>query len=164
MNRRYVLSRAVYGMLALLVLAFVWVLFSSTRVTLTDEVPVSNDEALFADLALGQSRLYHINSQRVWVTRLSPAQAAQVVTLDKWLSKPDEGCVANAQYCLLSGQTQQSGIYLQFTATPPPQLSSKVPWFGGFVDPTTGEVFDLLGRAYSSVKHQRTSVEQIRQK
>jgi len=51
--------------------------------------------------------------------------------------------------CVVAAQTDRSGIEIRYTRERPPQLHHSVPWLGGFVNPTTGAVFDLLGRPYT---------------
>ena len=47
---------------------------------------------------------------------------------------------------------ERSGIEIVFSLDHPIQLASGVQWYGGFVDPTNGAVYDRLGRAYKSLR------------
>ena len=49
----------------------------------------------------------------------------------------------------LLAQSVYAGLDLSYTLKAPPQIPEEVPWEGGFVDPSSGSVFDLLGRSYS---------------
>jgi len=59
----------------------------------------------------------------------------------------------NKVYCVLAATTNRDGVYLQYTLKEPPQLLVDTPWFGGFVDPDSGAIYDLIGRAYQQNKN-----------
>ncbi len=143
MNRQR-LQRTIKLMFLGLILAFVFVLLRS----LSGPSNFTNPKTLFDDVVIGQTAARRLGNQRVWVTRLSDEQRQQAKQLDNFLIDPMAGCDSLKDLCVLAAASNRAGIDITFTTNPPIQLSSKSVWFGGFVDPTTGEVFDRLGRAY----------------
>ncbi len=127
-----------------LVLVFLFVLFRSlggpSRIAVTAN--------LFDDVVIGQTAPRRVGSDKVWVTRLSSAQRNQINSINDFVIAPQAGCSLGAEVCVLGAATERSGIDVIYIAETPAQLPDSVPWFGGFVDPTTGAVFDRLGRAY----------------
>jgi hypothetical protein len=53
------------------------------------------------------------------------------------------------------------GVLFSHTERAPPQLPRSVKWYGGFVDPSTGSVFDQLGRAYLMNDQSQKSVMRV---
>lgn len=145
MNKSLLL-RLIKVMFGLLIVAFAYILIVGIG---GSNVPSSKDSGeRFASVAEGQSRLLRLQGKRVWLTRINDTQRAQLGLLGEELSNPDSGCKILSKLCAVYSETAQSGINLSFSKSPPPQLPSTFAWFGGFVDPTTGATFDLLGRAY----------------
>lgn len=144
MSRRDVLIRAVKGMFAILALAFLFVLLRS----LSGPSVISDPAAAFDDVQIGQTALRRYQGQRVWATRLSKPQRQQAKELDAVVQDPNLGCPASVTICALSAKTARDGIELMFSQAAPPTLKSGLPWFGGFVDPSSGAVYDRLGRWY----------------
>ena len=64
----------------------------------------------------------------------------------------------DADLCVIEAKTDRSGIDITFTAVAPRSVTSDIPWFGGYVDPTTGEIFDRLGRAYTVTHKARVAL------
>ena len=145
MNKTLLL-RLIKVMFGLLIVAFAYILIVGIG---GSNVPSSKDSGeRFAAVTEGQSRLLRLDSGRAWLTRISDTQRTQLSLLGEELANPDSGCEIASKLCAVYSETSQSGINLSFSASPPPQLPSAFGWFGGFVDPTTGATFDLLGRAY----------------
>ena len=154
------LRRLVMLMFAALALAFILVLlgglgpnrwgskeFGSAEYSSGDSS--SNDlVAAFSDIAIGETNLRRYQSQRVWVSRLSDAQRQKLTNLKPFLLEPNSGCALQSSVCVLLAATPKQSFEISYSLAPPPQLPSDVPWHGGFVDPTTGVVYDLLGRVY----------------
>lgn len=105
-------------------------------------------QAEFGDVLIGQTAPRRLGRQAVWVTRLSEEQRDEAQQLQGWLSEPETGCQPSVELCILNRPGQRNGIDTVFSDQKPDQLPADVPWFGGFVDPATGAVFDRLGRAY----------------
>lgn len=148
MDKRFVLGGLIRGMLALLVLAFVFVLFRS----LSGPSLTSSSGAIFDNVVIGQTALRRLANERVWVTRLSPTQVRQANELNAVVVDALAGCRPSAVLCVLSAKSSRNGIDLVYIATPPAQLPRGLLWYGGFIDPATGGVFDFLGRAYNQVR------------
>lgn len=148
MTRRELLGNSIRFMLIFALFAFVFVLFRSlSGPSLTGQSTVE-----FTDVQIGETTIRRIQSTRVWVTRLSPVLRNQLVTLDDLVVNPNSGCALNTDVCALFASTERSGIDIVFSTEHPIQLASGVQWYGGFVDPTNGAVYDRLGRAYKSLR------------
>jgi hypothetical protein len=145
MNKSLLL-RLIKVMFGLLLIAFAYILIVGIGGSKLSN-PRNSDKP-FASVGEGQSRLLRLRGERAWLTRLSDTQRAQLSLLGEELSRPDAACKITAKLCAVFSETSQSGINLSFSAAAPPQLPSRFAWYGGFVDPTTGATFDLLGRAY----------------
>ncbi|GHA19633.1 hypothetical protein GCM10008090_31660 [Arenicella chitinivorans] len=141
---RETLLKLVQWMFLMLGLAFLFVLFRSLS-----GPPLTVDTGHpFDDVETGETALRRINGDRVWATRLSALQRSQAIELANVVMDPNSGCKAVVAVCALHAETQQNGIEIAFSLKAPPQLSRQTPWYGGFIDPTTGAVYDRLGRAY----------------
>jgi len=162
MNKRNGLSLIVRGMFALLFLAFIWVLLSGIGSIEPERIQPNND-VLFAEVGLGETRLLRYQGEPVWVSQLTEQQKLQSKQLDSFIIDGDSGCQPQStdKYCLLKASTRRDGIIIQFTEREPAQLPRDVLWLGGFVDPTTGHIYDLLGRAYKINKHSPKSLAVI---
>lgn len=159
MDKRKILSRAIATMFALLALGFIYVLFSG--LSSQNNSSVINSKAItdinlpkspMFDIELGRSEIRRHQGQRLWVTQLAPQQLTELATLEDWLVDVNSGCSTQQVWCAVRTKTQQSGIELRYVKNRPPQLESLSVWVGGFVDPTNGAVYDLLGRAYKQNK------------
>lgn len=157
MDKRVLLGRIIRAMLISLGLAFVFVLFRS----LGGPSITSSSGDVFDNVVIGQTTLRRLDSRRLWVTRLSKSQVRQASQLAPLLVDAHSGCIPTATLCVLSAESSRSGIDLVYSEQAPAQLPAKFLWYGGFVDPTTGGVFDFMGRAYKGVKSndQRASLE-----
>lgn len=146
MNRSPVLLNIVKAMFTMLALAFLFVLFSSLSGPRVTTSPL----AAFDDVMVGQTALRRYSGERVWVTRLSASQRQNAEQLLPFVVDPSAGCSPETGLCVVTAATDRSGIEIVYSDSPPAQLSAKIPWHGGFVDPTNGHVYDRLGRAYRS--------------
>lgn len=147
-KKRQRLSFVVRGMLIMLVLGFAFVFFKGISAGHVNELNDSAESSATASLALGQTALRRIAGQRVWITRISESQRAQATTIAPYLVAAERGCATTEDFCAFSAATDQTGVELSFTELAPVQLSGQTPWFGGFVNPTNGAVYDRFGRAY----------------
>ena len=159
MSRRQLLSMTVASLLVIVLLSFVWVLFSSINV---DEQGAYSDvgkpkHKLFKELNEGQVLLRRYKGQAVWVLRLSSLQQIQVKELGAYvIERNSEYCHGESTFCVLTATTQRSGINTHYTQQAPAQLAVDTPWYGGFVDPTNGAIYDFLGRTYQGQKKQES--------
>jgi hypothetical protein len=145
MNRRQLLI-AVKLMFGLLGLAFAYILLIGSGTG--ERSQVDDESARFTQLATGQTRVLRIEGKPHWVSRMSDEQRSWLGKLKGELVDHLSGCALNTEFCAVSASTQTSGIILSYSQLPPPQLPESVIWRGGFVDPSSGACFDLLGRAY----------------
>lgn len=148
MTKRNLLWQAIKFMFVFVAFAFVFVLFRSVSGPSLNGSP----SVVFDDVAVGQTTLRRNDFQRVWVTRLSDEQRQQAKQLNSLVKDSNSGCHAQVVVCVINASTSRSGIELVFSERHPAQLKGRVLWFGGYVDPTTGGVFDRLGRAYKDVR------------
>ena len=154
MNKRKFLSVAVGSLFACLFFVFGWVYFYglTSSPNTTSDFKKADVSKLFKDVAVGTTVLQRLKNQRVWVVHLSSKQRSQIGLIDQFVGEPEAGCDLNKVFCLLDAMTNRDGVYLQFTLKEPPQLPVDTPWFGGFVDPASGAIYDLIGRAYQQNK------------
>ena len=144
--QRETLLKVVQWMFLALGLAFLFVLFRSLS-----GPPLTIDTGHpFDDVETGETAMRRIDGERVWATRLSALQRSQAVELASVVADPNSGCKPIVAVCALHAKTQQAGIEIVFSLTTPPQLPASTPWYGGFIDPSSGAVYDRLGRAYLS--------------
>lgn len=157
MTKRTLLWQSIKFMFVFVAFAFVFVLFRS----LSGPSLTGSSSSTFDDVAIGQTALRRNERQRVWVTRLSDVQRLQAKQLNTLVKDPTSGCNVQVIVCALNANTSRSGIELAFSERHPAQLKGGVLWFGGYVDPTTGGVFDRLGRSYKDVRSddQRLSLD-----
>lgn len=143
--RRQVLVRLVKGMFTLLGLAFIYVLFRGLGGIGGDPRPAPAD---FSNIAPGQTVAARVGGQTVWLSRLTERQKLELLQLEPYLVSTTVGCDRAQEYCLLSASGLRDGIQLSYSKQAPPQLPYQAAWYGGFVDPSSGAIFDLLGRPY----------------
>ena len=145
-SRRKQLKLLVSGMFGLLVLAFAFVSLQSLNGVEPDS---SRQQGLSLEqLPLGQPVLRRVDGRRLWITRLSDQQSRDAAFNNPLLMDSKTGCQPQQAICALSATAAKHSVDIVFSQTAPPQLPDEANWVGGFVDPTTGAVFDLLGRAY----------------
>jgi len=140
-------------MCALLVVAFFVVLFSDSFIKNDSAKLNANLKGSYYDsVGIGETVLLRVNRELVWVTRLNLQQKDSLKNLNATtIQHQTEGvlrCTISQEYCAIDASTKEQGIQLRYTKEPPSQLPAKNIWVGGFVNPSTGAVYDLLGRAY----------------
>ena len=142
--RKSLLVKLVRIMFLMLVLAFVFVLLSSLKgPSLTTSV-----NSPFDDVEIGETTLRRYQGKRVWVTRLSPQLVQALESIDSLVVDKAIGCDPQQTLCAVMANTKTDGIEIRYSANRPANVSRSTPWAGGFIDPTTGAIFDVLGRAY----------------
>lgn len=143
-KRRRLLRNITFGGLLLIVGAFFGVIFQGLFWS-----PATDQETAYATLTTGETRMQRNQQQRYWVTKLSVQQHEQLLQLTRVVHQ-NVGCDSDSEFCAISAKAQRSGVLIQFVLQKPTQLPIDTVWFGGFVDPSTGGVYDLLGRGYLS--------------
>lgn len=164
MSRRELLGRLVRLMLLLVAVSFFMVLMLSLDTSPNGQSDAqSGSSNIRAELAqgmgLGETRMRRYRDQRVWVTRLDSNLRQKLFLLDKVIPDPSQGCGASQDLCVVAAATLQDGIEIVYSTIAPPQLAGHLPWYGGFVNPRTGNTYDLLGRAYTANALALTIVE-----
>ena len=156
MNKRKALSLSVAGLFAILFIAFAWVYINGlTSISQSSKTNTAkNVSKLFKNVAQGQIVLRRYKNQAVWLLHLSKGQLHEVSQLSDYVIDQDAGCDLSSSFCALSALTNRDGINLHYTRQEPPQLLNGTPWYGGYVDPTTGALYDFVGRAYKQNKNQ----------
>ncbi|MBT8115218.1 MAG: hypothetical protein KJP04_07545, partial [Arenicella sp.] len=102
----------------------------------------------YSELGVGQTALRRVDGKRVWVTRLSQSQRDKLAAFDSAMVVQTGGCRLATQICAISTDTGRTGVELRFVMDAPVSLQSGLPWAGGFVNPDSGMIYDLVGRAY----------------
>jgi len=128
-------------MLLILVLAFAVVLFTG----IFEPKRGAPAQQPFSDVPIGATELRRYHGQRVWVTHLTDSLAFS--RLDGFVDTAGS-CDRSQEFCVLLASTARQGVEFVFSHIAPAQLPADVPWMGGFINPSTGAVFDLLGRPY----------------
>ena len=117
----------------------------------------SGDVIELATIAAGSARLESWNGTPVWVVNRSDEQLGALGALSGYVAKAapaDASPVTNPQrslkrrYGIYLAETRRPGILVQYTRERPGSLGARTPWFGGFVDPSSGAAFDVAGRPY----------------
>lgn len=108
-------------------------------------------------IELGSTELVKHQRQRVWLTRFSPEQRKKIVQITPFVVV-EGGCDTEAEKCLVQSTTNRQGVIVRYVQAKPDTLNNDVVWIGGFIDPTTGAIYDLLGRLYkNSTKNKQVS-------
>ncbi len=102
-----------------------------------------------AGIELGSTELVKHQSQRLWLTRFSPEQRKKMVQINPYVVT-EGGCDLGAEKCLVQSTTNRQGVIVRYVQAKPDTLNNDVVWMGGFIDPTTGAIYDLLGRLYKN--------------
>lgn len=111
----------------------------------------------FGGLAAGEARLLGWSGRPVWVHHRDPEQLEAIELSAGHVRDtagateprlPQQGRSLLPQYGIFLAETRSPGILVRFVKHRPRGLPGDVPWHGGFVDPRSGEVFDLAGRPY----------------
>lgn len=133
-------------MFGVLLMAFVFVSLKSLSGV---ETANSQQQGLSLEqLPLGQATLRRVDGRRLWITRVSDQQRRDAALNKPFLIDSQTGCQPQQAICALSATAAKHSLDIAFSLKAPPQLPDQANWIGGFVDPTTGAVFDLLGRPY----------------
>jgi hypothetical protein len=145
-----ILTRIIKLMFAILICAFAYILFSGAsqpdmQSSLVDGAAILELQE-FEDIAPGETTLRRVNGTPTWITRVDAKLLEQMQTVSAAVT--GQACAIELGLCLLDAKTSVDGILFSRTETAPPQLASPIEWYGGFVDPTNGAVFDRLGRVY----------------
>lgn len=154
MNKRKFLSVTVASLFTCLFLAFGWIYFYglTSNPNKTTDSDKEDARELFKNVAVGSVVLQRFKNQQVWIVHLSSKQRTQTKLLNQFVVEPAVGCDLNKVYCVLAAASSRDGVYLQYTLQEPPKLLVGTPWFGGFVDPASGTIYDLVGRTYKQNK------------
>lgn len=144
-KRRQLLKKAMIFSILLMISAFLFVIFQGLLWS-----PKLSQEETYETLAKGETRLFRRQQKRYWVTKLTDKQREQLLQLAQFVHENTGGCSIKNIVCELDATSQRSGVLIQFVSLKPTQLPVTVQWFGGFIDPATGGIYDLLGRAYIS--------------
>lgn len=136
------LPKLVKAMFIALIAVFIFILvqgamFTGKGSSLTKALP-----------AIGTVSLNNKKGMYYWINHYSDAQLSVRTKLDKWVVDAIEGCPESQSFCALSAETGQQGVRIIYSEQSPPLMKSDTPWFGGYINPVNGAVYDLFGRAY----------------
>lgn len=144
-KRRQILKRATITCLLLIVFVFLYVIFQGLLWS-----PNLSKEEAYKDFSEGETRLVRNQQQRYWVTKISERQRQQFLQLGQFVHSNNEVCYRESSICEIDARSQRSGVLIQFVIQRPAQLPSNNLWFGGYIDPASGAVYDIFGRGYLS--------------
>ena len=130
---RQLLRRLITAGFSLLLIGFVYILVRGLG-----GGPELDRPAEFSDITIGQTAKRRLQGQRVWVTRFDQTSSDKL--------DAEHPC-AITPVCIVSAVGQNDSVDIMYSAAPPPQLARGIEWNGGFVDPSSGVVYDLSGRA-----------------
>ena len=141
---RAVLAKVVGLMLLVLVIGFLFILFNSLN-TKTNTTQPKLPNSAFSQLKPGDTVLARHKGQRVWVSNISATQLLSLQDLTPFVKK-ESACDLLQSLCGLKAKSLRDGVELVYQTQKPDHLSEELSWPGGFIDPATGLVYDLIGR------------------
>ena len=100
-----------------------------------------------SNIELGTTALIQHQGQRLWSTRLLPEQRLQLEKINDYVFVGG-GCDIQTKRCLLESKTNRQGVIIRYLESKPDIFKNQIPWAGGFINPTNGAIYDLLGRLY----------------
>ncbi len=138
-------------MIFLLVASFVTIFFRGLAWSPSEMKDIESN------IELGVTELIQYQNQRLWLTKFSSEQRQKLVEINPFVVS-EEGCGLTAEQCLVQSATNRQGVIVRYIQAKPDILKNDVLWIGGFIDPTTGATYDLLGRLYkNSVRNQQVA-------
>ena len=140
--KRQILENMVTAMFVVIVLAFVYVLFRSLSSGSESETE------LFQNLPKGETAMRRLEGRRAWVSHLSEQQKQALRDIPEADVLVNTGCSVSANYCIVDAATNRAGIEMVYSSDRPTVMLKSKTWKGGFIDPDSGAIYDLLGRAY----------------
>lgn len=140
LNKIY-LSRAIKLLLSCFILAFLYVLFKMA--TWSPQFNLANELSAVLE---SDTRLVSLKGKRYWVTKLSKNQRKQMDDVDTYVHQVT--VCDESDFCLIDSSTLRQGVIIRFALEKPQQLNLEQEWFGGFINPANGAVYDLKGRGY----------------
>jgi hypothetical protein len=143
-KRRRLLWVVICLMGMLLLTMFVYVMVSGTLLPDRNAGPDGPQNSM----AAGEASLSRLDGQLVWILRFAEADDISRDALTPHVS--DAGtvfCLTREQeYCYFDARGRNPDLVIRYVRERPDHLPRDIPWFGGFVDPTDGAIFDRLGR------------------
>lgn len=134
------LPSLVKGMFLLLILAFLLILVRGAMFS-------KNDRAVGLSVN-GVVSLENKKGNYYWLNHYSAAQLAVREQLDESVVEPNAGCPVSLSVCSLSAETGRQGVRILYSQEMPSSLKADTLWYGGYINPVDGAVYDLFGRAY----------------
>jgi hypothetical protein len=101
-------------------------------------------------IAAGESQLQRLNNRSVWVVRFHEESDAARTDQEAYIAKASSTpCLTSVnEYCYLDARGIRSGIVVRYVSERPDQVPSSAAWYGGFVDPSNGAIYDRHGRGF----------------
>jgi len=135
-------------MFALLFLAFLYIAFQVAFSPRGYRVEPEN----WQDIVPGTAQMIRRGRDYIWAVRYADVEAGPFSELTDFVAADEHTCDPNIhQACEFSGSTGD-GIIIRYVEQRPSTLAIDIPWFEGFVDPTSGALYDRFGRQYKNVK------------
>jgi len=141
---RHQLLRIIKIFILLLIAGFLFVLFKVGSWT-----PATNQLPDTSGLLQGQTAMFKVENKPYWVSRFSSQQLKKLATLKDHIHN-GTGCKLEQALCWVTANTNRQGVLIRYSKQKPSNVKANQPWYGGFVNPANGAVYDLLGRGYLS--------------
>ena len=99
-------------------------------------------------MAAGEVSLSRLDGRLVWILRFAEADDISRDALSPYVSDAETVfCLTREQeYCYFDARGRNPDLVIRYIEERPDHLPQDIPWFGGFVDPTDGAIYDRLGR------------------
>lgn len=138
------ISHLVKIMFGVLALAFLYIAFQVAFSPRGYRVERSS----WQDVIPGTAQMIRRGSQYVWVVRYANVEAENFIALNEFVNTDSSPCEPiTHKACEFSG-VAGDGIVIRYLESRPAKLVNDVPWFKGFIDPTSGAYYDRFGRLY----------------
>lgn len=139
-NKRLWLTRLTIFFAIILILLFLFIFFRGVVWS------PNKTKKKSSQLHVGSTTLIRQEGQRLWATRLSDKQREELADLNPFVFTGN-GC-GKEEICLIQSATSQQGVIVIYIDNKPDALTPETKWLGGFIDPSNGAIYDLLGRLY----------------
>jgi hypothetical protein len=148
-------SRLAKVMFGLFFLAFLYIAFQVAFSPRGYRV----DSSDWQDVIPGTAQMVRRGSEYVWVVRYASVEAKSFAALNKVVIVGSTECDPMLhKACEFSG-IASDGIVFRYLEQRPANLANNVPWFKGFIDPTSGFYFDRFGRLYRDQTNQQARLQ-----
>jgi hypothetical protein len=103
-------------------------------------------------ITAGEAALRRLGGEPVWVVRYSEQdESAKELLASAVDSVGVPPCrTRDNEFCYFRARGVNPDVVIRYVEIRPARLPRESPWYGGFVDPSNGAVYDRFGRGYRS--------------